>query len=226
MLHRLRTLWRNFTHRHRLEQDLDAELRAYQQMLEDEKLNRGASESAARREALLEMRGIEQIKEEVRAVRLGVTVETFAAELRQSFRSLRRSPAASLSIVAILALGMSASTVIFSVVQSILLKPLPFRDSQRVVEVTESRVARGLDFNAFGEANFWDVRAANRSFAELAAYHDDDFTLTGRGVPEKISGAAVTAGFFRTLGVSPIQGRDFSYDEGRGGDPNFWNGRP
>ena len=224
--HRLRALWRNLTSRHRFERDLDAELRAFQDLLEDEKLRSGSSETTAHREALLEMQGIEQVKEEVRAVRAGATLEIFFTEVRQSFRALRRSPASSFSIIAILALGMSASTIIFSVFQSILLKPLPFQDAQRVVEITESHVARGIESNAFTEANFWDLRAANRSFEELAAYHYDDFTLTGSGAPEKITGAPVTAGFFRTLGVSPILGRDFAYDEDRGGNPQFWNGRP
>jgi predicted permease len=223
---RWRTLWRNLTRKQEVEGDLDAEIRCYQQMLEDEKLRAGADARTARREALLEVGGMEQIKEEVRDVRLGVRLEGIWTELRQSWRGLRRSPGLSMGVVGILTLGMAASTVVFGVFQSVLLKPLPFRESSRVAELSETHLDRGIDRNAFTEGDFWDVRAQNRSFEEVGAYHYDDFNLIGNGSAEKVEAAEVTAGFFRTLGVAPVLGRDFSYEEDQGSNkPAWWNGQ-
>jgi putative ABC transport system permease protein len=223
--HRLKTLWRNLTRKQRVEGDLDAEIRSYQELLEDEKTGAGAAPAQARREALLELGGAEQIKEEVRDIRLGAGLEAIWTELRQSFRGLHRNPGMSFIVVGILALGMGASTAVFSIFQSALLKPLPFRDSGRVVELAETRLDRGMDQVAFTEADFWDVRTQNRSFEEVAAYHDGEANLTGDGPAEKVTAIGVTAGFFRALGVSPVLGRDFSYEEEHG-DANLpgWNG--
>jgi hypothetical protein len=95
-----------------------------------------------------------------------------------------------------------------------------------VVQLAETRLDRGIDQADFSEANFWDVRAQNRSFEEVAAYHYDDFNLIGNGSAEKVEGTEVTGGFFRTLGVLPVLGRDFSYEEDRGSHkPAWWNGQ-
>jgi predicted permease len=223
--HRLKTLWRNLTRTEKVEGDLDAELRSYQQMLEDEKTRDGTPPAVARRHVLLELGGAQQIKEEVRDVRLGAGMERIWTELRQSLRGLRRNPGLSTVVVGVLALGMASSTVVFSIFQSALLKPLPFRDSGRLVEIMETRLERGINRASFSEANFWDVRSQNRCFQEVGAYHFDEANLTGNGPAEKVSAIAVTAGFFRTLGVPPVWGRDFSYDEDRGAGNGSWNGQ-
>lgn len=231
--HRLRTLWRNLTHKPRVEHDLSDEIQSFQQMLEDEKVRAGRDATLARREALLEIGGVEQLKETVRDVRAGATLEAIASELRHSARGLRRNPALSLLVVAILALGMGAATVVFSLFQAALLQPLPFRDPQHLVELWESRQNRGIDHTEFSEANFWDVRSRNHTFAELAAYHYDEANLTGDGPAEKVTVIPVTINFFRTLGVSPVLGRDFAPGEDRGGYDNrvvilgnrFWRTR-
>jgi hypothetical protein len=126
MWQQLKALWRNLARKQNVEGDLDAEIRSYQKMLEDEKVRAGVNAQASRREAMLELGGVEQIKEEVRDIRLGVRVEGIWTELRQSLRGLRRSPGLSMGVVGILTLGMAASTVVFGVFQSVLLKPLPF----------------------------------------------------------------------------------------------------
>jgi len=214
--HRVRTLWRNVARKPMVEDDLDAEIRAYQGMLEDEKIRAGAEPRVARREARIELGGAEQVKEEVRDVRLGATLENMGAELRQSWRGLRRNPGLAVLGTAMLALGMGASTVVFSIFHAALLQPLPFREPDRVVSLTERRLDRGIDQASFSEANFWDVRAQNRSFEEVGAYHYDEANLTGSGPAEKVTCIEITAGFLRALGVSPVMGRDFSYDDDRG----------
>src|SRR5438270_2492727 len=231
--HRLKTLWRNLTHRQALDDDLDAEVRSYREMLADEKARAGKDSSTAQRETSLEMGGAEQVKESVRDVRLGATLETISAELRQSVRALRRNPGLTIAGTTTLALGMGASIAVFSIVQAALLKPLPFRNSGRVVELWETRLERGIDQASFTEANFWDVRSQNSSLEDVAAYHYDEDNLTGAGPAEKVIASRVSAGFFRTLGVSPVLGRDFTYEEDRPGSDNrvvilghkFWRER-
>jgi len=169
---RLKTLWRNLARTRTVDTDLDGEIRSYQTMLEDEKVRAGVDPRVARREALLELGGAEQIKEEVRDVRLGATLSTLWTELRQSARGLRRNPGLTILGAVMLALGIGASTVVFSIFYAALLKPLPFRDSERVVQLWETRKDRGFNQASFTEANFWDVREQNRSFEEVAAYHD------------------------------------------------------
>lgn len=230
---RMKTLWRNVARKESVECDLADELRSYRDMLEDEKVDSGADAQVARREALLELGGVEQIKEEVRDVRVGATLQAAGVELRQSLRGLRRNPGLTILGILMLALGIGASTVVFSIFQAALLKPLPFRDSDRLVQIWETRLNRGIDHASFSEANFWNARTENHSFEELAAYHYDEANLTGLGPAEKVTAIEITAGFFRTLGVSPVLGRDFSYQDDRGGWNNsvailgnrFWKNR-
>ena len=230
--HRLKTLWRNVSSRQKVEEELDDEIRSYQGMLEDEKARTGTDPSVARREALLELGGAQQIKDAVRDVRLGVTLDAMAGELRQSLRGLRRNPGVTILGTLMLALGMGASTAVFSIFYSALLRPLPFRDGDRLVQISETRLARGIDRASFAEANFWDVRSQNRSFVEVGTYHYNEANLTGDGPSERVTAGLISTGFLRTLGVSPILGRDFSYEEGRDGTNHvailgnrFWRSR-
>ena len=230
---RFNTLWRNIARKRMVEDDLDDEIRSYRDMLEDEKACAGADPCAARREALLELGGVEQVKEGVRDVRLGATLEAMGAELRQSLRGLRRNPGLTVLGAAMLALGIGASTLVFSIFHAALLRPLPFRDSDRLVQLWETRLDRGFNQASFTQANFWDLRAQNHSFEEVAALHYNQANLTGIGPAERVQLISITAGFFRTLGVSPVLGRDFSYEEDRGGWDNrvvivgnrFWSNR-
>jgi putative ABC transport system permease protein len=233
MWSRLKTLWRNIARRRMVEDDLAQEIHSYQTMLEDEKAGMGVDPSMVRRAALLEMGGPEQIKESVRDVRLGITLETLATELRQSLRGLSRNKDLTILCTVMLALGIGASTVIFSIFYAALVQPLPFRDTERLMQLWETRQDRGIDQASFAVANFWDVRARNHSFQEVAAYHYDEANLTGLGPAEKVTDISVTSGFFRTLGISPVLGRDFSYADDRNGFDNpivilgnrFWRSR-
>jgi putative ABC transport system permease protein len=206
---RLTMLWRNLTSKQKLEDDLSAELESYRQMLEDDK--------RTAREAALELGGKEQIKEAVRDVRAGAWLDLFRAEVKQSVRGLARNPGTALLGTSMLALGMTASTVIFSVFYAALVRPLPFREPDRLVEIWETRLNRGIDQASPSEANFWDVKARNRSFEEVAAAHNDELNMTGMGEPEKVKVLEVSANFLRTLGVQPVLGRDFRTEDARDG---------
>jgi len=231
--HKLNSLWRNLTERQKVEADLADEIRSYRELLEEQKIRGGADPVTARREASIELGGTEKLKEEVRDVRRGAAFDVLGAELRQSLRGLRRNPSLTVLGTTMLSLGMGACIVVFSIFQSALLKPLPFRDANRLLTIWETRLDRGMDQASFSEANFWDVRSYNHSFSEVGAYHYDEANLTGLGPAEKVVACEVSAGFFRTLGVSPVLGRDFSYDDDRGGFRNpvvilgnkFWKTR-
>ena len=231
--HKLNSLWRNLTERQKVEADLADEIRSYRELLEEQKVRGGADPVTARREASIELGGTEKLKEEVRDVRRGAAFDVLGAELRQSLRGLRRNPSLTVLGTTMLSLGMGACIVVFSIFQSALLKPLPFRDANRLLTIWETRLDRGMDQASFSEANFWDVRSYNHSFSEVGAYHYDEANLTGLGPAEKVVACEVSAGFFRTLGVSPVLGRDFSYDDDRGGFRNpvvilgnkFWKTR-
>jgi putative ABC transport system permease protein len=135
-------------------------------------------------------------------------------DVRAVMRFMRKQPFFSAAIVLMLALGLGASTAIFSVVYGVLLKPLPFPEPERIVQVWGSLPQRQLDQVSLTEANFWDMRDWNRAFEELGALHGASFTLTGEGMaPERVSGATVSVGFFRALGVTPVAGRLFATGE-------------
>ena len=135
-------------------------------------------------------------------------------DVRAVFRFMRQRPFFSAAVVMMLALGLGASTAMFSVVHGVLLKPLPFPEPERIVQVWGNFPARQLTNVSLTEANFWDMRDWNRAFEELGALHSASFTLTGEGmVPARASGARVSAGFFRALGVQPVAGRLFEPGE-------------
>jgi putative ABC transport system permease protein len=229
LLFRLRAIFR----RRSVEEELDNELRFHLEHEIEKLMRSGLTREEASSRARLALGGLDQVKEECRDARGVSMLDTAMQDLRYGMRGLRRNPGLAILAALTLALGMSASVVVFSIFEATLLRPLPFRDADRVVELWETRQDRGLNRNSFTEANFWDLRAQNHSFQEVAAVHSFEANMTGVGPAEKVSGSAVTAGFFRTLGVAPILGRDFSYEEDRGGMDNrvlilgnrFWRNR-
>ena len=216
LLFRLRAIFR----RHSVEEELDNELRFHLNHEIEKLMRSGLSREEASRRARLALGGLDQVKEECRDARGVSILETAMQDIRHGMRGLRRNPGLAILATLTLSLGMAASTVVFSIFQSTLLRPMPFRDADRLAEIWETRLDRGIDQASFTEANFWDLRAQNHSFEEVAAIHSFEANMTGAGPAEKVSGSAVTAGFFRTLGVSPILGRDFLYEEDRGGMDN------
>jgi len=144
-------------------------------------------------------------------------MESAWMDIRYAVRTLLRSPGFALVAVVTLALGIGASTSIYSVVYSILLRPLDFPEPERLVWFLEDQPdLRGAPFSA---ADFLDYQSQNRSFEEVAAIRTTSFNLTGTGTPERLRGNVVSTNFFRMLGVRPALGRDFSAEDGRSGAP-------
>ncbi|MGH9583281.1 MAG: permease prefix domain 1-containing protein, partial [Bryobacteraceae bacterium] len=197
----LKLLWRNLFRRAEFERNLSEELASYADLLTEEKIGGGMSATAARREALIEIGGIEQVKEEVREVRIGSVWDGILKDFRQSVRSLRHSPGSTALAIGTLGVGLGATTLIFSIFYGVLLQPLPFRNPQRLVQLWETRAGQGWDQASFSRPNFWDVRARSRTFESMGALLSSNMNLTGSGNPEHLSAGAVSAQFFHVLGV-------------------------
>lgn len=205
----LKVLWRNLFRRAEFERNLSEELTAYANLLTQEKIGRGTDAGEARRQALVEIGGVEQVKEEVRDIRAGSSWDGVFKDVRQSVRTLRHSPGSTALAIGTLGIGLGATILIFSIFYGILLQPLPFRDPGRLVQLWETRTAKGWDQAGFSRPNFWDVRARSTAFESMGAMVGSNMNLTGSGSPEHLSAGIVSAQFFHVLGVVPILGRDF-----------------
>jgi putative ABC transport system permease protein len=140
-------------------------------------------------------------------------VEVLWQDLRFGWRMLRRSPGFAIVAVLTLAIGIGANAAIFSVVNSVILRPLPFPESQRIVWIWETDENRNVHRGTASQAEFLDWRDRNHSFEELAAWRELFFTLTGNGEPEQNWGSQVSGNFFRLFRVKPALGRDFLAEE-------------
>ena len=138
---------------------------------------------------------------------------TLWQDLRFSVRTLAKNPGFAAVAVLTIGLGIGANAAIFSVVETVLLRPLPFREPERLVSIWESRLDRGWAQSSFTRANFWDVHDLNRAFDGIAAMENRAVNLTGSGFPERLRLARVSAEFFRVLGVTPLLGRGFAQGE-------------
>src|SRR6185295_1818665 len=132
------------------------------------------------------------------------------ADLRYAVRLLRKTPVFTLAAMGTLALGIGANTTIFSLVQTMLLRPLPYQNPDQVVMVWEDRTAAGFPRNSVAPGNYLDWRTSNRSFTDMAASGFAFANLTGDGAPELVLGRRVTTNFFSVLGVQPVVGRAFT----------------
>lgn len=151
-------------------------------------------------------------------------------DLRYAVRLLVKKPGFTALAFATLALGIGANTAIFSVVNAVLLQPLPYKDSAQLVSIWE--VQSNQDHSNFSPAEFLDYQSQNQSFSAMAAYRLMNFTLTGAGEPEQLGGLVVTANYFSLLGVEPEHGRIFQIEDGGAGAPRvaiishgFWQNR-
>jgi predicted permease len=219
MLHRLLSSFRNFFSRTEVDRDLDAELRAHVELLTDEKVAAGMSMDTARRLSLLEVGGVEQIKEEVRGVRAGMWLEQFWQDIRFGLRTLRKSPGfASLAIITI-ALGIGANTAMFSVIDGVLLQKPPFADPERVITVLQKQP--NGNSNIFSTPDYLDWKRQDSPVSQMAAMRSDSVVFGTGEQAERITGWRVSSEMFSVLGVAPSLGRPFTPDEDKPGAGNF-----
>ena len=144
-------------------------------------------------------------------------METLLKDIRYGVRGLLKRPGFTVIALITLALGIGANTAIFSVVNAVLLRPLPYQKPEELVIVWEDATFVGFPHNTPAPANYVDWKNQNQSFVDMAASHEDSFNLTGDGEPERVSAYTVNANFFPLLGVQPLLGRNFSTEEDRPG---------
>ncbi len=212
---RLRSLIRSFVDRRHGDEDIDAEVRGYAEMLAEEKMREGMKPEEASRAARIELGGVEQVKEQVREARAGAWLDSLLQDIRYGGRMLRRSPVFALAAAFSLALGIGANTAIFSVVNSVLLRPLPYPDSGRLVWITEA-LPPPMNAEIVSGGDYLDWRDQTHSLQQVAAFDPgNNFNLTGGGQPQRVHAALVTANFLQALEVPLAQGRPFSQEEDR-----------
>jgi putative ABC transport system permease protein len=197
------------------DRDLGLEYESHLSMLTEDKIRSGMTAEEARREARLELGGLAQLQQAHRDIRLFPFVDTLWQDARYGLRMLRRNPGFTTVAVLTLALGIGANTAIFSVVNAVLLRSLPYRDSDRLVMVRHYGTHGVSDY--VSGRNFLAWRDQAKTFEQVAAYRTDTVDLTGRGEPERLSAGLVSANLFRMLGTAPAHGRAFTLEEDTAG---------
>ena len=198
-------------HRKQREQEFAEELASHLAFHMEDNLRAGMSPEEARRQALIKLGGVALTQERYREQRGLPMLETLIQDLRFGLRMLHKNPGFSLVAILTLALGIGANTAIFSVVNAVLLKPLPYPEPGQLAQL---RIVRsGKPDTVIGSAAFVQVKAQSQSLARIAAYSGGDMTLTGAGAAEGVVAGAVTADFFPLLGVLPALGRNFTQEE-------------
>jgi predicted permease len=201
---------------HDVERELDEEMRFHLERQVIENLAAGMSALEARRAAMIEFGGVESMKEEVREVRKSNCIHDFMQDLRYASRMLRNSPGFAVIAILTLALGIGANTAIFSVVNSTLLKPLPFRNPEEVVALWETESAPG-SYPLSGE-DYFGWKAENHTFESMSLYSwPSHSNVTAGSLPEGATVVGTEANLFSLLGVSPLVGRTFANGEDQNG---------
>jgi predicted permease len=216
---RIKSALRNLFRKPQIESHLDQELRSYVDMVTDERVSAGMSASEARRTALAEFGGIEQVKQAVRDHRAGTGIELFWQDVRYALRQLRRNRGFTLTTVITLGLGIGATTAIFSAVYSLLLRPLPFPDSHQLMYISSETPSGPWD--VLLSPDFVAAQLGTRSFEQLAGYCNRGLNsnLISGGDAVRVNRINVSANFLSMLGVTPQLGRNFSHEEDHLGGP-------
>jgi predicted permease len=200
LLSRVRSLFGNLFSRQQGENELDAEMRSYVDLLADEKRAQGMDPQAAERAAKIALGGAEQVKEQVREARAGASIEAFWLDLRYGARMLSHAPGFAALAILTLALGIGANTAIFSVIDAVLLTPLPYPNPQRLVTIRANQ--------SLPDAS--DIAEQCQAFSAGGGVNVEPMDYTGGQEPRRLHAGYVDAGLFEVLGVEPVLGRVIS----------------
>jgi predicted permease len=218
MLRMLLSRVRATFYRSRLDDELDDELREHLAMLQERFVRNGMEPSEAFYAARRQFGGVTQVKEQLMERRTMPLAEDVTREVRHAARGLWRSPGFSLSVILTLALGIGGNTAVFSVVDQLLLRPLPYPNGDQLMMVDESIGSRNAHADV-SPANWLDWQRESRTFRQFAAWQSRSFTLTGAGDPRRVSAQLVSSEFFPLLGVAPSFGRTISDEDDRPNGP-------
>lgn len=207
--------WFRLWHRKQMEEQLERELRFHLDQHVSELLAHGHTPDQARRQAHIALGGPEQVKERCRDARSTRWLEDLLQDGRYALRMFRQKPSFAAVTLLILSLGIGSTTVLFTVVNSVLLKPLPFPEAGRLVALHGFTQGFG-EFWGVSNPDFVDIKHESRSLA-LAAWNDGGGTISNPGEPAYVNGRQISAGLFHTLGILPLYGRAFRANEDRQG---------
>jgi len=196
-----------------LENELDAELRLHLEMETEKNRKAGMSPEDAIRAARISLGGVDQTKERVRDAWGAGALEGIQQDIRYGLRSLRQTPAFTAAVVLTLALGIGANTAIFSVVNGVLLRPLPYGEPERLVVLRQTLAQPATPSLGFSEKELLDYRAASQTLEGLVEYHTMSFTLLGGAEAQRVQTGVVSPDFFDLLGVTPLIGRNFRAED-------------
>jgi len=215
---------RSFVLKRGLDADLEAEIAEHIALATEENLRRGLSPTEARRQALVRFGGMDLAKDQQREARGLMKLDILLQDLKYTFRTLGRDRGFSVVAVLILALGIGANIAVFSVVNTLLLRPLPFPNSQQLVRIRPRNPKGGESSMTYSTDAMQSFQQRTSAFQQITGYFafsgPDNARLISTGQPQPITGLMVAGNFFPTLGVTPVLGRNFSPDE------TFTNSRP
>jgi putative ABC transport system permease protein len=204
---------RSLLRKEQADQELNEELGAYLEMAAEEKMKQGMNRKDALREVRLERGSLEVSKEIVRSGGWEFFVETCWQDLRFGLRMLRKNPGFTSIAVLTLALAIGANTAIFSAVYAVLIKPLPFKNADRLVFILKKNVPRGWSRNPISPAEILTWRSQTEAFEDFGAYTESSCVLTGAGEAEEEPCEVITSNLFPLLGMAPYRGRTFTPEE-------------
>jgi putative ABC transport system permease protein len=205
--------------RNRRYDDLDISIQEHLEERTAELMEEGMTREEATQKARREFGNVTVIAERSRQVWQWPTLESIWADVRFSLHQLRKAPGFAITAILTLALGVGATTAIFSVVKAVLLNSLPYKDPDRLVAVWTANDARDGKPHPSTAADFAAWKQRSGVFEDLAPSYDDERTLTGQGAPQLLIGYAVSANYLRILGVEPQLGRLYNDEEDRPGGP-------
>jgi putative ABC transport system permease protein len=212
---RFGSILRNLFWSKRVEADLDQEVQCHLDLLIAENISMGMNGAEAERAARMELGGIEQVKEQVREVQAGNWLRSVAADCRYGLRQIRKNPGFAAVVILTLALGIGATTAIFSVVYGVLLRPLPYKNANRIMAVQE--VGSNGRPTPLADPNFDDFRDQNRTFETIAKYNENIASISGAWQPTRSEVSAVSPDFLKVFEVQPVLGRDFTPSDAKKG---------
>jgi len=212
---------RGLARREEVIHDIDEELRLHVELETEANVERGMPPEEARRAALRSFGNFDSVRARAYEVRGGGMLETLLQDIRYAARMMAKRPGFTALAALTLALGVGANTAIFSVVEAVLLRPLPYRHAERAVVVWEHNRAGGRPRGPASPANFLDWRDQSKSFEDMAGFFDDRYNLTGAGEPEEVPSQVATPNLFALLGADAALGRTFTPDDAKEGQDDI-----
>ena len=206
---KIASFWRTLALGRRLDAELDEEVRGYVEEIAARKISQGVDPIVARRQAVMEVGGIDRVMEDVRDVRIGRYTEETLRDIGHAWRMLRRSPGFTIAAILTLALGVGANTAIFSVVHALLIAPLPYANPSRLVFVWADQTSEGYPRAPLSGPELTDLDTRSTMFEGFGAIWATTAALTGDNEPEQLRIGLVSADYFSLLGVNAAIGRTF-----------------